>query len=595
MDSFTTRSNKLLNAIANKTLKNYPKNDLPICCARLLLKNGNDKDALEYISKSFSFINKNYGDEGDPFFIWIGIIQCLCTWKDKFTEEQIIAIQKAVISFSRWFKGDIDIYPHHDNPVTGGTENHRLMTWSSLYLFTQEFPEINFILSSESNASISAIRVKEYIKNKILLIGKDVFTRGNNEFLSPVYEIFHFIPLLNLYNYAQDSEVVSIVNALLLFHSLNLRLNLHDGYIVAPVCREYGQQQKRIPSISSVLSYLYWNEPCLNDVELSQAHFGVYVVNSKWNLPDWLYCLASDMAKPYEIYQKIPFFKQEHGTYMYRYVYQDTHFAIGSGNTRNQPGTYCIDDTQMSIAITSSKNVNSILCYHPYYYSKDGENRLKGGLCSPFMQIAHKEKSMVVMFEFPEKDPWREDGWNKRWLDQRLENLIHTSICRIPNDFRVDNLNNWTIVNENDVYVAIFPFGGKCENEIVENFYLLKNKGNNSGFIFEVAYCQEAVDVQCFFEKLNTTKFVYNSESGYVSYESCDNNLLEIKYNRSLIPPDNSLPKVSVNKSAINFKSWPLLESKFVSLTDKVLKVEIEKNIMIIDWNDRLPMFTSQK
>jgi hypothetical protein len=102
-------------------------------------------------------------------------------------------------------------------------------------------------------------RLMGELKAKLMSEGKLRYQNsGTSEYLSPAYLMAHLIPLLNLYDFADDAGLRAGAEALLHLHLTHLALNAHQGYILEPHARVHGLQYTSGSNVACAGQFLTW-------------------------------------------------------------------------------------------------------------------------------------------------------------------------------------------------------------------------------------------------------------------------------------------------------------------------------------------------
>ncbi len=621
LSTFQSRKQWLLKGLSDVELisdnNTRGKHNLPKACARLW-NDPYDKTALEYITNVLDHPEQS-------MFDFPGVALALGKFKNSFAPWQLDAIkadleQRCVTQNKPGLAGFLG----------HGTENHALMMWTSAYLFGQYFPDAKW-----ANGWTSAELMKE-MRDRMLKTFKNVYRIGYTEYLSTTYEVVMNFPVAILLEFAEDPQVKEMAEAYLLYKWSLQSLNNFDGRIIAPYGRMNTQEDYRPedPYVSGTLymHWLYWGWG-ENTQSVKISDFKEY-----WETTYAIYYALSDVV-PEEIFLTIgngntaPYVHRSSastfGHYgaatphmMMRKVYRDHLFAIGTGNFRWVPGgDYADHDTNpFNIIWHSPDRFNFINCTHPYWYS-DGEDKdrtsdtwYKGGI-SPFMQTAHHENSVIVLFNIPEKDPWTDTPNAQKWAwrDGHAGNLIKRGMLRYPKsmDEKVAE-KGWIFLREGETYIGIKPLKSYYEQpdlvgKGLDGFNIVKSDHAQTGFIFEVGTAKEYGDFKKFQNRLIKNKLSVDWKTMEVTYTDSQKNRINMQYQSGLTVRESfmpehltkkgikglaeSIPLVTINgKTETPYQQWPMIESPLITMDNSVLNIQAGRHDIQVDWNGDYPV-----
>ena len=472
------------------------------------------------------------------------------------------------------------------------------------------------------------------MKDRMQRTFRNVYEKGYTEYLSTTYEAVMNIPVMILYKYAGNQEVKDLAEAYLLYKYSLSALNNFEGHIIAPYSRSNRQPDNEptgIPPGTAIFNWLLWGWGP-NTLNINAEHF-------KIDATQWAVSAALLDIKPDDIFFKLaghsicPFqhlsSASTFGTYgtgvphmMMRKVYRDKLYSIGTGNFRWVPGGDYADHDGVSFNIVwhSTDKFNYIECNHPYWYS-DGDQPTRHpdawskGSVSPFQQIAHDRNTAIVLYNIPEKDPWREtpnaDKWS--WRDANAENLIKRGQFRFPKSMdEIVEKDGWIVLREGEVYIGVKPLKDySIQSDLtgeMEFFNMVKSDFAQCGFVFEAGTASESGSFNVFIEKLIKNKLIVDWKSMNVSYTSSQNNKLEIQYKTGLMVvkedpiPEHwvrqghkgmaeSVPTVMVNgKPDPSYREWSMIASPNINLVNNVLEIKDNNKSIIVDWQGEKPV-----
>lgn len=362
-------------------------------------------------------------------FFPLGVVRAIYQYGDRFTSAQMSQIGTDAQRMYYWYGG--------------GTENHHLLRLSNAYLLAQKFPSGQWHTGGSGSAKVSSATLLANSKEKLRNDGRLRYDRSFNEASSPNYVPSHLIPLLNLYDFAQDPEVKRIAEATLLHLLAHLSVNVYRGYILDPYNRFLNScftnggtgpgAEDGYKNAGLLVNWLYWNQftPGADRfAKYTDNDFLIYPALSGYRPPDALERIANlssdNPGKAHWVLTSEPEWaagpnQTQDGRIidaMRRRVWRDKEFAIGSGVGYWVPGsTYMQSGGKFGIAYRSTDRLHYIQAGHPYSFADEEGLKWWQAPHSPFMQVAHHKNTAILMFNIPQADPWpnipsqRRDFW----------------------------------------------------------------------------------------------------------------------------------------------------------------------------------------
>ena len=587
-----------------------PKFGLVQALAKLADGDSGRADALEYASRVMDY--RYPGDtpaEYHEIFTYPVLARFLYMFGDQLSPQQRSHLESGLVGRAK------DLLQH-------GTENHAIMRVSSAYLFGQYFPREKWTVEMPGLDPRVMTSPELMAAAKALLMerGHGFYTNGNTEMQSPTYSVVNILPLLNLWDFAQDPEVRDAAEALLLYHVAELALNDFEGHIMPPCIRQPVNQDRygappetpvRLISAAQEMSWLLWNQNefiPLDFIHAKEPAYDVLIALSKWRPPEALNQIATGYGTPYGIKARTPYMTGTWGEwgrdrpdYLYRIVWRDALFAIGGGFQRVKPSGYFFENALFRIVWHSANRYNYLECSQPYWHSNQGEEDWDDGTDTPFQQIAVNENTAIVLFDIPAKDPWPGAGiaqW-AQMRSQHSDHLLQVAQCRFPKTVdEVVQADPWCFLREGDVYIGIRVLvpGYLLRKDLggtMVSFDEIKSYNSKTGFVFEAGTRQTAGSFVQFQARLKSNPLQIDWDTMDVSYTSSDHDTLRIKYNPSLtLDADgfaDTIPSIWINDEPLEYRGEPLIESPYVTLKDSILT--IGRNITV-DWSGKLPVIT---
>jgi uncharacterized repeat protein (TIGR02543 family)/prepilin-type N-terminal cleavage/methylation domain-containing protein len=594
--------------------------------ARLKANNGNDQAMINYIASYYD--NRNPGTPGHwpnlSSVAWV-----VNKYSDKFTPAQLNNLKTRVKGLN--------------NLVKSGTENHTLNYQVAGYLFAQQWPNETGWYGGRTSA-----QVMDATKSNLLKIMSSLYSKGYHEDLSTTYVATHLSPYFILYDNAKDPEVKKAADAAITFHISHMAANHFEGLVIPPFNRQNAPQFNKHNGASwnPVLQWtywLYWGEVqnrvpvTSNFVRNQENRWFVHAALSDWRPSSAINSLAFGRTAPYELTSTKSNFEHfgQGGAGEYeRYIYRDKLYAMGSGNMRFRPNGYYLDYNMSGLIYKSTDTFNYIDFHHDYWRSN---NRIWTG-ASPFIQMAQHKNTSIVLFNIPDKDPWKDRGpENYRALrDQYFNNLIKEGMVRYPKsiDQKVES-NGWIFLREGDVYIAIRPLKsytvdgnynnlmkkipsnseGSNMNSFVDamaQFNVVRSSHAQTGFILDVGTKERFTSFESFQTAVRQNPLTVNWNNLSVSYKNVEGNTLTSTWRNP--QPDYSNVPVSYGNN-INAQVWirptftvngnnitldsdfssarAVIKSPSIRLVNRVLQLNTPNGNHTVDWSGLNPVISN--
>ncbi|MDD5199428.1 MAG: dockerin type I domain-containing protein [Terrimicrobiaceae bacterium] len=387
----------------------------------------NSNNAVSYTASNLSVLTTFEQLQGSEFFP-LGVVRAIYQFGDRFSPAQLAQVATDTQRMYFWYGG--------------GTENHHLMRLSNGYLLAQKFPAATWLPDYPNpkrsdrpdlplgTARVSSLVLMSHNKEELRRQGSLRFDRSFSEASSPNYIPAHLIPMLNLYEFAQDPEVKRIAEGIITHILAHLSVNVYRGYILDPYPRFYNSVYTNGgigPGVDDgnkndtvLLNWLYWNQcrpEAARMTNWGDCLFTVYPALSSYRPPaalDRIANLASDNAgKAHWVLTSEPIWAVG-GAYdarvndaLRRRVWRDREFAVGSMVGYYVPNTTHIQDgSRFGIAYRSTDRLQYIQAGHPYWLADESGLNWWQAPHSPFMQVAHYKNTAIIMFNIPSTDPW---------------------------------------------------------------------------------------------------------------------------------------------------------------------------------------------
>ncbi len=585
--TFEDRAGWMLENLQSQEMRVQPtvgRADVGAAAARLHA-DPQDAEALAYVSAVRS--------AGQPAFNMSLLANAYLRFQEHFSTARRNTIKAEVSAVPNW---------NEDY-----TENHRILLWSSLYLFAQHFPDATWKWEEAGEIlTLDSAEALQRVRTELLSYGRSLFEMGHNEFLSTNYEGFKISAWLNLRDLAEDEEMRIVAEAALLYHSTLLAHASFEEIMMPPYSRNIGRPLDRTISAASQWTlWILWGVGNRSaDARREDPDF--FLALSDWRPdPALAAIIRGEIDRPYTFLAEQPaFFSRERG-YMRRTTYREPRFAVSSGVYRFDPedltipgARQLIDDAQFMIVWDSTRQHRQIMAGDPYWRSASGLGW--GDASSPFMQTAQHDNTAIMLFDIPGGDPWPD---LEQWSGERAETPLPLAQVRFPwaATYHLPE-NGWSFVEDGGVYIAIHslrPGARYSRREMMDIGYAtLTSSGTEgerwqTGFVFEIATDDDFHSFEEFRQTVLESAPEVDWETWTVRYTGTRGHTLEVVYNTSLEPPDLAVPDVFVDGTAIDFTDWPVMESPFVSLENHTLRLLRDDDVLVADWSGDFPIFTT--
>ena len=587
-----------------------PRHQFPLILARIALDKA-DTASLDYLAGGARFHGR-----GSSFGM-SSLSRIVAAYPHKLSEAIMAAVREQVTAF-----------PHY---LGYGTENHRAMQRSAGLLFGERFPDDTF------HHGIKGRELAELCKEYMRRYGREVYASSMMEYLSPTYHMVNTAPWLTVAEYSLDEESRLMARAILDWMMADLALNTHHGVVLPPLTRctaqirGYPGANRHALDASMTTAWLYWgtgahslvaedavlpNVRAVGAPQHAQAGYGPHpAIRNLGAKRGALPFMALQSCASWGAFEEItanpfgfearniPQVPPPERRYHLRSVYFHEDYALGAGNFREHVADPQYRTTVPFGAVWRSANAFArLLIGHPYWYaaykpdtwaSPSPEDMWSG--TSPFQQSVHWENAVILLFDIPEEDPYREVRlrWGPGFAPHgRRDKPIRSCFAYYPEsmDERVRTAAGF-FLREGDVYIAIRPLSGGAAwaGSAAPGYKRIDLPGARTGCVVEIGSAGEygsfaEFQARIAQAKLDTAALATDKR---VRYESTRGHLLEISH----VSP-GGLPEASVNGEPLDFNSWPTCESPYLTCRDRVLDVHDGRQGMKIDWQGTAPIYT---
>ncbi len=342
------------------------------------------------------------------------------------------------------------------------TDNLRAMRETSVYLMAEE-------TGNEATRQIYKSKIKRYVSA--------LYNIGMGEWDSEVYHGHTFAPYLNLYDFAQDTEVKQWAKMALDWLSMAASVKYYRGGWGGPVKRDYGGSNGAMRSGAARTFWLYFGDTPVpnNRPELDS----LYLITSGYRPPLAVMELArKNFNKPVEILASKPLYENWKPGNNQSPGYWETQFIGASYQMGSLAGTFPDGDVApfKLMAFNQHKGVD-------FFVAKTGKNGVKPGK-NPGDEIGQYRNLLIWLrpadqaffWQLPKTAKVEKDDniWfiqlEKTWLALRLINLSSPEMIEIPNSPYPDDNTYQALPTGNNYAGFALEVGEAATQGSYENF-----------------------------------------------------------------------------------------------------------------------------
>ncbi|MGC9451155.1 MAG: hypothetical protein ACP5I4_06870 [Oceanipulchritudo sp.] len=589
---FSARAETILESLRGMPLVyGGGKQDYGVAAARLAA-DPTDAEALAFVAES------GLGALDDPFNAMYKI-RCYKLAQNEFSTQQRSLIQADGEAVEEW---NLDY-----------TENHKVLLWSTAWLMAESFPNGTWTWGGQPTGSGEVMAA---VKEALSAYGQSVFDRGYTEFLSPTYDLYKVAAWMNLYDLAQDPDIRAIAEAMLAYHFTLLALSSFEEILLPPYSRGPNAiLDGALGSGSQWIHWLFWGFGGYNAANVVNPSSPEFILAlTGWRPTTVMDRIAAGAVEtPYEFQDQHPFFFQEDPLHVMRTTYRTESYAMSSGvyrmdmNGLNVFGNrQLVHDDAFAIAWESSAVMRYLSVMHPYWNSAAGQYDWTSRL-SPFMQVVQHRNAAIVAFDIPAEDPWLEYPILWSGAGTRAETPLAVAMIRIPSTGPVYSDawgEDWISLTIGDTYIAIKVLqpGWIRDRRTMTGLNLIISRGTDgvrwqTGFLFVCGTASEYPTVDDFMGAVMAQSVSVDWDTGSIGYTTPSGHGLSMQFNDSLEVPDFSVPLFEVDGAAVDYTSWPVLNSPWTSIADGVMEIidTQEQTRLLVDWSGPVPVFETRE
>lgn len=442
--------------------------------------------------------------------------------------------------------------------VSEGTENHNSMSRTSAYLYSQyaaaQFPQ------EFPNAKAKLLEAEDWLR----WWANNLYSMGNGEWNTNIYETYNMLGWFNLYDYAQDPAIKDLARAVLDYYACELALNYSYGLLGGPEMRGNGIGQSG-GSGATYLCWLWYAPAGAPQPEWSKGEYiqSMHPITSSYRPPHLAVALAQKKLTVPAVYHNTrPSYVQSRPALIKQVFSINPTFTLG---TAMNPYTGFTGTTyQMVNWKLVAKPVKASV--YPFEVSGNGryyEDRT-GKTRNPFTQHVQHDNVLVQLTKTPlnadsivAATDKSIDKWNELWardFTQRFpsetykrnhvnrggkRSLLNESYINLPADVTVKQVGTVYFADLEQTWLAIYPIGKVSlekpkagEDRGRQYITTQAPRGEICGFVVEAASTDKYPTFADFIRastsriRLNTSALAKNS----LTYQSLTNQQLGVTF-----------------------------------------------------------------
>jgi hypothetical protein len=475
-----------------------------------------------------------------------------------------------------------------------GTSNHMVLQETSWYLLAQYFPDAVWI--NEDGTHLTSPQVMAHIKDLMTRRNWRSFQSGMGEILSPTYVMPNLFPILNIVDFAKDSQMVKQASDEASLEVLILKAHSFHGVIMPPMTRHNFDQSNApmlkdwpiVASIGQQVLWFYFGEPRIGPNDLAnpvrEAEFVVMLALSSWRPPVGAWTMPTEN---YAVKYNTPdFAKWDDPTSAIAFgdTWIGKNYALGSGNMIFDPLHYNDHNQTFAVAFRSEARRNLLECQQPYWRSNEGENAWDSDFWSPFVQSWRLDEHRVVLLaNVPPKDPWTKDVEDRFWIerDKHADALFQFIQCRVPkavDEVKIED--NWVFFRKGPTYIALGSLHGKfapvtagLSTVLASDFTVVRV--NEAKTALYVMADDRGGSFNEFQERAKASAPQYSPEGPRIRAGSTTVRFMTPAVEPAPQRPGRwlALPEVTVNGVVQRYQANPVFETPFLTLSNGELKL----------------------
>jgi hypothetical protein len=447
-------------------------------------------------------------------------------------------------------------------PYRGDTENHWLLYYTSLYLMSQLWPDLQGDDWYTGKSSAENMReAAGWIESWVRLTTR----RGQGEYDSPHYMGLYFLSMSYLAEWAKDPAMKQRARMMLDYLIADYAAENLDGIFVGAHSRVYDRPVvEKWLNVSSDFGWVLFGLG--RPMEPPGSYVICYLLASAYEPPEILKRIATDRDNPYTHYElkrtrnRWRFFDELHGP-VYKTTYVRREYAVGSdqGGTLQPIQEHSWDVTW---SVPDARGVqNTFFTLHPYsslrelqtYFtfppdpgladvvsskkSYDSPDKLVGG--SPYEQIFQDQDSVIVLYDIPAETRF-----------PHINGFFSKDLAEV-----VEDASGWIFARGGDAYIACRPLQPYTWKPIEGGGRRLFSPYLKNGMVVQVAARSEFGGMEAFRRAILALSLeVRLAPTPSVRFRSLRGKRMDFTYGET--------PRI--DGTPLNYARWPLFGGPFV-------------------------------
>lgn len=477
----------------------------------------------------------------------------------------------------------------------GGTENHKVMWWTSAnvlpyYTNAKRFGGTDL----EEALKISKETLKKYVKG--------LFDAGQGEWDSSTYLTFDVNGMLNIYDFSKDEECRLLAKAALDWYLTTYALKYRDGIFCAP--NQRGFSNSPYESLMDQTGFLWWGgNKVLENKDCRDFRYSVHAITSSYRPNKIITNLALKKIKALPLEQINSKPNYWHGLSippipsLYREVmYLSENYSIGS-----LLNGYGGQITKFQIVFSSSKGGISFEGGSPRRSDHTGKKidfGYRDGI-GRYDQLIQAGAVSILISKIPD--------------DEEYPYVFFT----IPQDYLPSRFGEWFVFDIEKALLALYPLGAEGEiafSELTEKqkqenskeeakgkppkhnpIKFIKISAKNSGFIVQTAEKTRFKSLDDFVGALKKTKIDQNQiANGKILYADIEGRNIEMIFNPSPIGDNHADYRAELSidgKKVVYDENKKIYSGPVITQEGGILKVSDGEDSFTIDFSGEMPIY----
>lgn len=477
----------------------------------------------------------------------------------------------------------------------GGTENHKIMWWTSANVLPYYIEGELFAGKKKDEAlAIAKTILKNYVKS--------LYAVGQGEWDSSTYLVFDVNGFLNIYDFSKDEECRLLAKAALDWYAATYALKYRDGVFCAP--NQRGFSNAAFKAHTDQLGFLWWGgNKKLSAKDCSDMRYAIHAITSSYRPNKVITNIALKKIKGLPIEQKNIKPNYWHGQNIppkpgnyYETFYMAQNYSMGS--LWNGHGSQI---TRFQIVASSPGGAVTFTGGSP---RKSDHNGLKTDFgyadgIGRYDQSIQTGPVYILMSKIPDKD--------------EHDYVFFT----IPDTSKPTLAGDWFVFEVDKTFLAVRALGAKAEigetelneKEKKENeknlakdkqaqfkpLPILKIKGRKIGFIVQTAEKPKFSSLQEFMAQLEKTSVeTANFANGEVIYNDIDGRKIKMIFNPATLGDTQSdnIAECFVNDQKIDPKSWEkIYDGTVITQDNDIFTVSDGCESFTVDFSNDMPLY----